>query len=298
MPGLPYKSLPAERQTPGRILQERYGRFEQHLRSQSNREIGNLKNQRLPAAQAQQQLNKIVKKYRGVVDQERYKLGQQTQQLEHIQSLVSAGNITQEAGNRAAWNMVMPREVAEAIQPERQTSGTPFAVGSLQSTAMLGSIKSHADAAPDIRGLEWGRPRKKKEDLVIQYQRWRDYVGYESLNPTKQNQLDIQWDAYMRGNEAYEQWWSDKKDKRTPAVEIQALRPGGRIAGAMRKRISGTPIVPGISPIGRALIAKPTTQSVAPAASADTQKLAELKRRGWTDAEINNTLRGEYAVTR
>ncbi|KKL06041.1 hypothetical protein LCGC14_2600000, partial [marine sediment metagenome] len=73
---------------------------------------------------------------------------------------------------------------------------------------------------------------KTQQGLTNQYLEWRGLAQYDALNPLRQRQLDMQWDAYMAGDERFDKWWSNK-EKREPAVEIKAMRTPGKIGNSI-----------------------------------------------------------------
>lgn len=249
MPGLPFQNLPATQQDPMNILQSRLGQSEQYLKSQYDTELGGLQNQMLADKDFFNQLNQLNSKYQGALNQERYRVDQQVQSIKRIQTLVNSGQIAPDAGQEAMWRMVLPSETERAMFQAAGRQQQPYSIGQITSEAVMTSIQDFAEAASDKPGIEWGPPKKLQPGLTDQYLEWRRLIGYDALNPLRQRQLDMQWDAFMAGDEKFNAWWSDK-EKREPLAEIRAFRTPGKIGKIMQKRITG---VGRVTPFGQSV---------------------------------------------
>ncbi len=246
MPELQFENLPATQQDPMQHIANRSNQNRQLLQSQYKKDIGVLEKQRLTDKDFYGSVDQLNIKYQRLLDNEQLKNQQQIQQLQRVKSLVDAGQIAPDAGKQAMWRMALPPETEQAMFPTERAQA-PFSIGQLSSKAMDESIEDYAGGAVDIPGFEWGPPKKTKESLIDQYVRWREYLGYDNLDPGRKRQLDTRWDADMRSNKRYKNWWSDDK-KRIPAVEVKALRAAGKISKAMQNRF-----VRNISPFGKSV---------------------------------------------
>ena len=251
MDGLSFQNLPATQQDPMGILKSRYDKSEQYLRSQYDTELNSLKQQSLADKEFFNQLNQLNSKYEGALNQERYKADQQVQSVKRVQDLINAGQIAPDAGQEAVWRLVLPSETERAMF-QAAGQGQPFSISQITSGAVMESVMEFAEAAPTI-GKFWTRESKEpktQQGLLSKYLGWRELIGYDAIkSPVRQNQLDLQWDAYMAGDERFDEWWSDKS-KREPIVEIKALRTPGNIGKIMRSRVTGAT---GASPLGRSI---------------------------------------------
>jgi len=115
----------------------------------------------------------------------------------------------------------------------------PFSMSQMRG-AISDSIIEFADAAESDPSFWLKRSREQKTvpGLIRAYTGWRELISYDNLNPVRQNQLDMQWDAAMRSDDRFENWFSDDK-KRKPIAQVLASRPTGRIGDAMKKRVIG-----------------------------------------------------------
>ena len=237
MAGLDYEQLPAKKQQdPSAILGSYQKQTYDHLRAQYDNEAQALGQATMTDRDFKRSVNQLNTKYTSKINTFKLRSQQETQQLQQVQSLVDQGNITPEAGREAMWRMVLPQETQRAMfSSQRETS--PYSMSQLKG-AIAKSVEEFAEGAADTPGLEWGAPKKTQGDLTSQYMKWRALISYDQLEPVRQNQLDLQCDAYMRSNDKFDEWWVDNK-KRRPRAEISATRPAGRIGAAMKKRIAG-----------------------------------------------------------
>ncbi len=235
MPGLQYENLPAQRQDPMGILSSKQDEEYNYLKSQYANEARALEQSVMTDADFRSGTNELNTKYTSLVNKFNLKREQETLQLKQVQSLVSQGNISEAAGREAMWRMVLPQETEQAMFPAQQAQQTPYSMSQMQG-AISKSISEFAEDAADTPGMEWGPPKKIKNDLMSQYMHWRELLGYDNLNPIRQNQLDLRWDAYMRDEDKFDEWWTDK-NKRRPIAEVSAVRSTGRIGKAMKSRV-------------------------------------------------------------
>ena len=176
------------------------------------------------------------------------KLQQQQQEQEQVKKLIGQGTQGMGREEEATLRMNLGPEAERLVFP---AAGQPFSISQITSKATMESIQDFAEAAP-TKGLFWTRESKEpktQQGLTNQYLEWRGLAQYDALNPLRQRQLDMQWDAYMAGDERFDKWWSNK-EKREPAVEIKAMRTPGKIGKMMRGRLE---IARGTTPFGRSV---------------------------------------------
>lgn len=151
---------------------------------------------------------------------------------EQVQRLIRGGTSGQSRGEEAATRMQLGPE-AEKLVYQKEKFLTPQY---LRSTGFMGNMGAYAEAAEDKRGLEWGPPKKKKQGLIDQYQRWRESELYDTKNQAEKQQLDREWDMMMFSNPEFKSWWKDK-NKRELTTEVKALRAVGKISKAMQDKV-------------------------------------------------------------
>lgn len=226
-------------------------------------------------------LNKSYFSNRGQFETAKAKLNAKYQQkeLEALRGLQSTVNeqkrvrelITQRQGgvnispqDEATLRMQLRPEAEKLVFPaeKKPASETPLSVSALRArepeediTKIQASVNEFASAAkPSKRWhLEWGPHPRDEQSLVQQYRKWKQYVGYDQLDPVVQRQLDFEWDSWMAGDDQYDKWWYDKKN-RTPMAEIRALRAKGPGTRAIQRKVTD------VTPIGQAVINKKASQ--------------------------------------
>ena len=172
-----------------------------------------------------------------------YTRRQKAAESEQVQRLIRSGTQGMGRGQEAKIRMGLGPE-AEKLAFPKQKFLTP---SYLRSKGFIENLLGYADAAPDQKGFEWGPPKKKREDLIAQYQRWQESELYhQEKSPQEQKQLDREWDAMMRTSRAYDSWFVDK-DRRVLPTAVTALRSQGRIAKAMQSKVvTKTPLAASI----------------------------------------------------
>ncbi len=252
MAGLPYQKLPAQQRDPSTILKSRQDQEYKYLQSQYTNEARALEQTSMSDRDFKQSVNQLNTKYAGLVNKFKLSAQQQTQQLEQIRVLVQQGNINEAAGREASWRLVLPQETERAMFPSQGARPQSFSMAQMRG-AISDSILEFAEGAESDPAF-WTRRSKEQKTvpgLLRAYEGWRELIGYDNLNPVRQNQLDMQWDSAMRDDDKFEAWFTDDK-QRTPLAQVSALRPTGRIGKAMRDRVlsSASTAVAAISPLG------------------------------------------------
>ncbi len=266
MPGLQYENLPAQRQDPMRILSSRQDEDYGLLESQYYNEVRALEQTSMSGSDQRRYMGALNTKYTSMVNKFNLKREQETLQLKQVQSLVSQGNISEAAGREAMWRMVLPQETEQAMFPAKQAQAKPYSMAQIYG-AIDESISEFAEGATDTPGMEWGPPKKIKDDLMGQYLKWRELSGYSEIEPYRQYQLDLRWDAYMRNDDKFDEWWTDK-NKRRPIAEVSAVRPTGRIGKAMKSRVfDSASATASTTPLGASIQFQKTREFSVPSAA-------------------------------
>ena len=181
------------------------------------------------------------------------------QELNRVQQMAEVGLIPREQAQKAAWTMVLPREVLNAGQGSGEEQGTPFAPSTIMSKSVVGSIKNATDSAfvAPWLGTNYHDPQK----LLDSYKKWTNLMGYQNLNPAKKGQLDFVWDQYMTSKGLTDKkngmptWSPDHPD-------VRRIRARGELSNAMANP-EGSPLQP-----------QPTTSPFA----ADLRKQLDAKK--------------------
>lgn len=158
---------------------------------------------------------------------------QKAAEVEQVQGLIRGGTQGMGREQEAAVRMNLGPEAERLAFPKQQFLSPSY----LRSKGFRKNLLGYANVAPDQKGYEWGPPKKKREDLIEQYQRWRESELYfQEKSPQEQKQLDREWDANMRTSLAFTNWFMDKNQRIIP-IEVTALRSKGKIPDAMRRKI-------------------------------------------------------------
>lgn len=207
--------------TPGLILDNDLQQKLQYMKMLGDRIIAS----NLPQAEHDAAVDKLDAATNDVI----FEHNEKVRKLQETQQLMDLGVLDSQKGEQALWNMVLPQEAA-AAQPSLRVAepGAPFAPSSLKNYAS--TAKEFALAAPSTG--EWftgsdNEPRSE-EALLAKYRAWKQFIGYDALTPTKQRQVDGEWDATMK---AKPKWKWD------PASEaVRSERPQGPLSSAYMKK--------------------------------------------------------------
>ncbi len=280
MPGLQYKQLPKLDEAQG-TMKSRLSDMGTLLDRQYRNETYALEQEYLTDTQFQNKLMSVNARFKNQWSQFQTQHQAQLKEMENMRDAVARGQLDPDRAQVAAQRMVTSPEAFNAQYPGYDRVGAapvrPMSSGAVRSsTALMGEI---ASGAKDKWGLEWGDPRKKKESLIDQYIDWRSQVGYDELPPTHQRQLDQRWDALMKSDVAYKNWFADKK-KTEVIAEARSLRSKSKIGRAMQLKIVGPAAVRyNTSPLGRSVI-KTNTPAVRPSTERKAPTPQELKSAG------------------
>ncbi len=298
-PTIPFNQLPAN-EDPYAILQGQFKQAGGAMTSDFSKRRNDLQRMTLSDQDYGNRSKQLDSEYESVRQDMRSKMKLAEGQLNSLKQMVDSGRISPEAGYEAMMRMVVPQEQAAAMFPRGGSVDRPLGVGTLMGKSLSTSISEFAGRAKDTPAYEWGHPRKSKESLLGQYNQWRQQLGYDQLNPVQQNQLDMQWDIYMKNDEAFDKWWTDKKKRQSPVVEVRAMRAKGDLSKQMAGRVTGTPsMMRGLStPMGKATTPRSTLSKVAGVISPmygaykGSQKLVE-EFKEWRKDPTAEELRGE-----
>ncbi|KKK67373.1 hypothetical protein LCGC14_2954710 [marine sediment metagenome] len=244
MAGLQYEKLPADQTD--QVKTQLYSQWQIEARALSVRPF---RSQQLANAE----LAKLNAKYQRLEFDAVTKLQQQQEEQQRVQELIGQGTQGMGREEEAGLRMQLGPEAERLVFPTQRAQGQPYSMSALQG-AISESIINFSDAAEDTSGWEWGPPKKTQAGLLSQYMKWRELISYDQINPIRQNQLDLQWDAYMRSDDRFDEWWTDDK-KRKPIAEVSAERPTGKIGKAVRERVmsSAAAMTRQVTPIGSSI---------------------------------------------
>ena len=279
MPGLQFQELPAAQ------VKEITGRLQSQWQIEANAlRVKPFKSQQ----QANAELAKLNAKYQRLEFDSLTQLQQQQQEQERVQQLIRQPR-EMGRGEEAAERMRLGPEAERLAFPEEPA---PFSISEITSPRLMKSIEDFAEAAPTTSEF-WTRKEnepKTKQGIINKYLGWRELIQYDAIadkNPKRAQQLDVQWDAYMAGDEKFDEWWSSKK-KRQPIVEIRALRTPGKIGKLMRGRITGAE---GITPLGESVAKTKPSETVRWEQPIEVASWLTSKLKGQEKAQSPESLR-------
>ncbi|KKN77440.1 hypothetical protein LCGC14_0359990 [marine sediment metagenome] len=219
MPGLPFEDLPAAQTD--EIKNKLHGQWQIEAKALDKSWFPD-KN-KFATARA-----KLNAKYQRLELDAFTKLQEQQKEQQQVQQLI-ANPQQRSPEDEALLRMQLRPEAESLVFPE----GGQISPSYLRSKGFIGNMQGYAGAAED----PWGPGGKDKQSLIDQYQRWRESELYSTKSISEQQQLDREWDMLMASSRIFNKWWSDKT-KRKQVTEVKALRSTGKIAGAMRDKVT------------------------------------------------------------
>lgn len=250
MPGLKFKQLP---NSPYAVVQSQFNDVKYLLGKQFQQDQTALQSQYLTDRQYQAKDAELNAHYNNLLNAQSVGFKSRIGELNRIKSMVGKGQMDPQAGYQAGWKMVLPHETYSARFPKqaRVTDVRPMSSAALKSADAL--MSEFILGAEEKRGWEWGDPYRTKAGMVEQYVNWRAQVGYDALDTMHQNQLDLRWDALMRSDKKFRDWFSDKSKKK-PVAEVVSLRSRGRLGrAAFKKLLPDSSRQIKVTPIGKAI---------------------------------------------
>ncbi len=249
MPGLDFKQLPAFGDA-SKMLESRKHDYATLLKSQHRADAYSIERQILTDSQFTNKMSQLNARYNNNWKGFEAQSGSQLKELERLRTMAGRGEVDPQMAEQAMYKMVLPPEAFAAKYPNvRQTAtARPMSAATVRSNTTL--MLEFAEGAEDKRGLEWGDPYKKQSSLLDRYSEWRSQIGYEQLDLTHQRQLDQRWDAMMRSEKKFRDWFSDK-DKKSVVAEVRSLRAKTAIGRAMQFKVVGPR--KDMSPIGSSI---------------------------------------------
>lgn len=163
--------------------------------------------------------------------------------VRQTQEWIDIGMIDPEAGRKAMWETIVPKEIQEAMYPrqEAEPMRAPFSPGQMKTHRE--SIEEFAGAAAGKRygrftGWDWTKKDKPPTApaLYQKYKSWRTNIGYDDMTAVQQRQLDGEWDTWVTGK-----GW----DWKPQSGAVRALRAKGPLTRGYGSRFRGTPTGPG-----------------------------------------------------
>ncbi len=249
MPEKKFKDLP---NSPYAVIQSRFKDTKYLLGRQFQQDERALQSQYLTDneykaknAQLNAHYNKILS---GQATEFRSRIGE----LNRIKAMAGRGEMSGQNAYQAGWKMVLPAETYAARFPKADRIGARAQPLSAPAIRSAGNMMSEFIAgAEEKRGIEWGKPRRTLASMYSKYVDWRAQSGYNEMDPLHQKQLDLRWDAIMRSDKVYRDWFADK-DKKKVVAGVRSLRSKGRLSGIAADKLAPPRVVqPSITPLGR-----------------------------------------------
>jgi len=253
------QALPGSPTSPYEVIQGKYKDVKYLLGRQFEQDTRALQSQFLSDQDYQAKSVALNAHYNKLLQEQTFEHRGKIQELDRMKSSVSRGEMTDQAAYQAGWKMVLPSETYQArfpaLKQERGAQARPLSAASIKSASDM--MAEFISGAEEKGGFEWGKPKRTKASMVQKYVDWRAQTGYDQLDSIHQNQLDLRWDAIMRNDKVYRDWFSDK-GKTKPVAEVVSLRSKGRLGKAISKKLvprqrgSGRP--GSITPIGTSFV--------------------------------------------
>lgn len=233
---------------------------------------------------------KLIAKATDEINAAAMRVGQQVTVIRQLQQMADMGLIPRDQAAQAVWYHALPENIRsivfprpaeeEAFSPEKldkyyaSVGDTISQEGKTERVGEPMPWKEKLLFVPPLTPLgaykRWQHSRvrrKTKAQLIEDYKRWRESIGYDTFSPTQKRQLDLTWDKWM-ADQQYPM--VDKKGKEIPGTatreftawdpddpDIRKLRATGRLSRAYAgDPVSSTPMFP-------ADRANPLQQSVA-----------------------------------
>ncbi len=283
MPQKDFKDMP---NSPYAVIQGKYRDAKLLLGKQFQQDEYALQSQRLTDKEYEVKNIELNAHYNKLLSAQTVEHRGRIGELDRIKASHGRGEMSSDAAYQAGWKMVLPSETFNARfpKPDRTGQAKPMSAASIKSAGfMMGELIA---SAVDKRGLEWGKPRKVQSSLIEKYVDWRAQSGYEEYDPMHQNQLDLRWDAIMRSDKVYRDWFADK-GKRKVIAEVRSLRSKGRLGKAMSKKFVPDQVKrTDVSPIGSSFIDQmgESTKKHLPKEQKSAPTAEELRGKGTEDA--------------
>lgn len=258
------------------IQQNKFNDYQTLVDKQYSGDLFTLQQQFLTDQQYEGKRAALDNQYKNMWAQYQAQHDQSINEIKRVQSMAAKGEIDPELGEQAAYKMVLPPEEFAARYPtQRQPSqAKPISAPGLKSAA--GMMAGLIGEAEEKRGFEWGEPAKTKEGMIGKYIEWRSQSGYDYMDPLHQRQLDQRWDALMKSDKRFTDWFSNKK-KTIVNPEARTLRMKTRMGRAVQKKMG---VTRNASPIGASIIGESRRE----AAPVKQPTAEELKQRGGQQA--------------
>ncbi len=156
--------------------------------------------------------------------------------VRQTQEWVNMGLIDPEAGRKAMWETIVPKEIQEAMYPRQAAEPVraPFSPGAMDTHQ--DRIKEFTESAKALSPDTWGRNKPPTSPMIYQrYKAWRANIGYDDMTTSQQRQVDNEWD-----NDIANRGW----DWKPQSGAVRALRAKGPLTRGYGSRFRGTPTGP------------------------------------------------------
>ena len=229
----------------------------QSLRTTAEQQVAALDKAGLDVPAYNRELGKLQTAY----DADKAQMTERLALLDEIDSLVSAGHLSQEAAHELGVRSVMPRHVADALFPKPEGAGDAFSVGQYGAHVRMAREAGEAAIVDP-----WGfiRPSKRKhadpDKLIDQYRQYRAKIRYDLLSYDEKIQADLAFDEGMGADDKTFKAWQ-KVMQENPEVKALRTYDPGLMAVAAKKVLGKS-----VSPLGKSVDkAKRRKQTFSPA---------------------------------
>ncbi len=163
------------------------------------------------------------------------------QMMQQSQRFADMNIITQEESQEAMWAQVLPRELHEKIYPQ-QAQRVPFSPA--QISRYEETVEEFAISAERIGkrrgtfGIDWLKKdvAPALSTMLEKYDAWKVSIGYDAMTFSQQNQVDNEWDTWIR-NKGWKNW--------SPELEaVKTRRAKGPLTRTYSPQFRGTPTGP------------------------------------------------------
>ncbi len=152
--------------------------------------------------------------------------------VRQTQEWVDMGLIEPDAGRKAMWETIVPKEIQEAMYPRQaaEPMRAPFSPDQLKTHAER--IEEFTKSAKALSPDTWGRNKPPTPPMIyMKYKAWRTNIGYDDMTAAQQRQVDNEWDTDIANR-----GWDWKPD----SGAVRALRGKGPLARSQVSRFRGT----------------------------------------------------------
>lgn len=221
--------------TPQLYLEDHYNRLVEQVNTQQQ----NLAAQQPDQMTYDRELQKIQRDF----DTQRADIMAKLETMRQTQSMADLQFITPDDAQEAMWGQVLPPEVHKKMFPKQEVdmSGAPYSpeqMGKYGGT-IESFLKTAGEKRTGIGGWDWTKKDAPPtlSTMLDRYKTWQQSIGYSGMSPSRQGQVDSEWDAWVT-KKGWDKVWSPKLEG------VKALRAKGPTTRSYSKMAKGTPTGP------------------------------------------------------